>query len=572
MPHSLSCWKKSDKSRGTVTCPSACTCEREEVRCANSPAMKELPQLLPNNDTLRSLQMTRVNFTTLTPSSFLNLRHLTTLDLHNSLIANLSDGTFQNLPELQTLILRRNPLRQLTDQTFAGLEGLEVLDLSWNKFVELNNRWFQHLTGLKTLNLARNTIELIHGDAFFGLVNLQDLNLARNKVMTLSNTFLAPLTSLQSLTVDDNSIRVIDDDSFSAQSSLTRLSLTGNRDLRSVQANAFVSQSKVLALEELSLKGTHLMEVPVEMLKTLPALKTLDLSQTAISVVRGRSFSLQSNLLNLTLDSLPALTSIEAQAFEGLTRLETLVISNNELLSHVSWGVFRNLTHLRYLDLHNNKLETVRSGQADWGNIHIVDLRGNPLRCDCHTGWILSLLLNPTDNQSDPSADKSPGGQSDSAAADNTRPGLSGNFTCSITGTHMTQPDKAEVSTVAFTRQIRCHMPPDLHGKCLASLSAHQFRCPRAPAPRTRPPHEDRRMIVAVVAASITCFFLLTCGLMLKFRRRLCSTCSRQYRYRAHWNHGMNGSSPTADNGDIVDFETTHLEDFDSDIETSVRP
>ncbi|XP_076453719.1 uncharacterized protein LOC143288926 [Babylonia areolata] len=559
----------SSRSRGTSTCPQACTCGTEWVRCDSGLTMREIPRDLPHGDTLSSLTITRGNITSLNTSSFAHLPHLTALDLHNNGIEILANGTFRDLTQLHTLVLRRNFLKHLSDDTFLGLQDLRVLDLSWNCFAELHGRWFQPLTGLHVLDLARNVIELIENEAFVGLAQLQVLNLTRNRMMRVSHDYMAPLSALATLVLDDNSIRVIEGDSFSSQPALTRLSLTGNRDLRSVQAGAFVSRSQLLQLKELSLKGTHLTEVPVATLKSLPNLQTLDLSQTAIGTLRGRAFIAQRHLLNLTLDSLPELTTIEAHAFAGLTRLETLVISNNQLLSNVSWAVFRNLSSLRYLDLHNNGLETVRSGQADWQDIEVVDLRGNPLRCDCHAAWMLTLLEDG-DNES------AGGGNNTSPSS----PSLPANATCtedaSSTKAGGLPPPSggagdSAVSTAAFTRQVRCHMPPHLHARCLASLSAQQFRCPRrGPAPRAGSLHDDRRLTVALVSAGLTCLFLLVCGLTLKFRRRVCSLCRRQYRYRAHRSH-LNGSSPANDN-DIVDLETTQLEDFDSDVDTNVRP
>ena len=545
------------RSRGIVTCPSACTCSREVVQCENSRNMTEVPEILPSNDTLQSLLIARTGIRQINASAFRYLRQLRTLDLNNNNIETLADGVFRDLAVLESLVLRRNCLTELSGETFAGLGELRGLELSWNCFVELDNDWFQHLHNLEVLDLARNDIELIQDRAFAGLSSLKVLNLTRNKLITVSEKYFGPLNSLENLIIDDNAIRVIEDDAFSSLVALRQLSLTGNRKLKSLPSRAYGSSSGPFPLERLSLKGTHLAEVPVDILQILTNLKSLDLSQTAITAIKTASFSRLKNLLNLTIDAVPGLSRIEADAFTGLRGLEILVITNNRMLSNISVGVFRNLSSLRYLDLHRNKIETFHFGLADWSDIAVVDLRDNPLRCDCHVAWILALK-NDRYNASTP-PEKLTASTSGDASRDDVCNNKSGSGS----------PQPAELSTAAFTRQISCHMPQRLKGKCLASLQLEDFRCPSSAGEPRKRDSNDQRFKTGLVAASVTCAVLLTCGLFIKFRRRVCSVCRRQYRYKAHRDHGVNGGSPTTQ---IVELETTQLEDFDSDQDFSLRP
>ena len=548
------------RSRGTVTCPPACTCSAESVQCENSKNITEVPEVLPFNDTLQSLLIARTAIQHINVSAFRHLQHLRTLDLNNNNIDTLAnDGVFQGLALLESLVLRRNFLKEFSGETFAGLENLKVLELSWNRFVELDNNWFQYLRKLEVLDLARNDIEHIQEQAFVGLGNLKVLNLTRNKLITMSGSYFGPLTSLESLIVDDNAIKLIEDESFSALVSLKQLSLTGNRDLRTVQPRAFGSRSGSFPLERLSLKGTRLAEVPVEILRILTNLKNLDMSQTAITAIKTASFSRLTALLNLTIDSVPGLALIEAGAFSALGSLETLVITNNRMLINLTAGVFKSLSSLRYLDLHNNGLQTLSSDLADWHQIAIVDLRGNPLHCDCHAVWILTLKTASGYNASTP-----PDKLTASTAGGDSNPG---DDVCSNDSVPSKQR-QAEISTAAFVRQIACHMPARLHGKCLTSLPVEDFRCPSPEEPRKKDSN-DRRFQTGIVAASVTCLVLLCCALFLKFRRRVCSVCRRQYRYKTHRNQGVNGGSPTTQ---IVELETTQLEDFDSDQDFSLQP
>ncbi|KAK7089111.1 carboxypeptidase N subunit 2-like [Littorina saxatilis] len=543
-------------SRGTTTCPGDCTCSEESVTCTT------IPQSPPHNDANQSLIIKGANITRIWASAFSNFPQLQRLELNQDIIETLADGAFQELAALESLALNRNYLQELSNQTFRGLGKLKRLELSYNKFVELGEDWFGPLKDLKVLDLARNNINILHARSFSGLGSLNVLNLMNNNVMMVSGQYFAPLKALNILIMDENDIEVINNGSFSSLVALRRLTLTGNRLLRSVQDEAFVpdsgSGSRSFPLEELSLKGTELREVPVRTLSTLPELKNLDLSLTSISTVKKNSFSRQKNLVNLTIDYLGNLRTIESGAFLGLTSLQRLVISNNRNLSNIGAAVFRKLSSLKHLDLHNNGIETLRSGLADWNSIEVVDLRGNPIRCDCHASWILTLLRLDSYNTSAPPGKFSAAtGTKDNN--DNVRNDVCSNVSSS--------KPPAEVSTTYFTRHIVCHMPPRLHKKCLAALRPEEFCCATTAEPKKKD-DTDQRLKVGIIAASVACFFLVSCALFLKFRRRICSVCKRQYRYKAYRNRGMNGGSPSAE---IVELEVTQLEDFDSDIDTKIK-
>nr|KAG5686596.1 hypothetical protein BaRGS_019494 [Batillaria attramentaria] len=368
-----------------------------------------------------------------------------------------------------------------------------------------------------------------------------------------------PLVSLENLILEDCGVKIIPGKAFAPLVALKHLSLNGN-PLDTFKPMAFWNESdetpRVVPLEDLSLKGTQLKELPVEMMKNLTQLRNLDLSNTSIETVGNASFSKLHDLVKLTVDSCRSLKQIETGAFTGLNKLQNLVITNNKVLGEIGWGAFKNLSSLKVLDLSGNNVEIFGASMADWEDIGLADLRFNPIRCDCHTRWILQLLDDPQNVTFSPRGGPASLTSGDDPAA---APGV--RYTTSTT----------TITTSSLTRQINCTAPPSLQGKPLTSLSADDFRCPTSPVDRRRRNRNanEKRYKVGIIAASVTCFFLVSFALFVKFRKRIFSACRGQYRYKAYHSNGIKGGSPSAE---IMVLEDTQFEDLDSDAEvTKVR-
>ncbi|XP_076435821.1 uncharacterized protein LOC143275527 [Babylonia areolata] len=530
--------------------------EEEEVEEEVHPArtaggtttLTSLPRDLPDNDTLTSLTVTDMDIQRVTSTDFSHVHYLRTLVLTRNRLESVDDGAFQSLTGLDTLLMNDNYLREVSDDMFMGLVVLKRLDLSRNRLVELISRSFLPLKNLEVLNLAWNEIEHVEDDAFVGLYRLQTLLLTGNRLMAVNGNQFRPLYSLMNLMLDNCSIQVVEFHTFSPLTRLTRLSLAHNSRLSFLLAEAFVSDSRTM-LNVLSLRGTGLREVPVAALKTLTQLKNLDLSQTLIPVIRNDSFAHLDSLVNLTLDALPKLHKVDEEAFSGLSSLRYLTVSNNKLLSNISDGAFRNLSSLAYLDLANNNVETFPRGLADWRHVHTVDLRGNPLRCDCSAAWMLTVLHNhphhPTTSSSSSSSRSKAGSQRIRHRCDRTSATNLG--------------DKMYFTTETLTRMVACYSPPRLEGRCLLSLSEREM-C-------SGDPHEGTGSGVraGVLTAVVCCAVLLACVMLFTFRQRLCGVCRRRggYSYQMHRNREVDpGSRQSSSLVDVLEMESTQLEDF----------
>lgn len=539
----------------TTTCPSGCTCESIAVKCGQK-NITDIPADFPANDTVTHLTVSRTSLTRVAPR-FENLRELRTVDLNTNQIDEIAEGAFRNLSKLESLVLRRNNISVVTSVTFLGMPSLRHLDLSYNKLVQLVADCFQELTGLDSLDLTRNEIETIDKDAFAGLRNLKVLNLSHNMLPSIGGN-LSPLSNLETMLLDDNSIQVLCEDDLAPLVSLKTLSLDGNR-LMSIDMGAFGKlNDRGLHLETLSLRGTALSEVPVGVFQGVVYLKNLDLSKSEILAVHNETFSGLQRLVSLVLDNLPKLTYIAPRAFNDLASLQRLVITNNLGVSDLGAGMFRNLSSLRVLDLHGNAIRHFDQGLADWEAIDIIDLSQNPVECDCHAVWMLSLMDDPS-NETEALLVK--------------LASFNGNASSSSSGgnRHEIRFDP-ESSTKSKTETIECSDPLLLKGRLLTSLKPSDFRCDM-PVENTHPttssPSSDaaQRFKVGIIAASVACV-LLACGaVFVKFRRRICSFCRRQYRYQAYKGTNLNGQSHTLAD-DAVEMERTEMEDLDSLTET----
>lgn len=95
--------------------------------------------------TLRVLNLTCNNISSVLDHNFRGLVSLVELNLDDNVINNLPIGVFRHLSELRILTLKRNNIKELVPRVFSKLGKLQVLKISGNNIEELNPEVFKDI-------------------------------------------------------------------------------------------------------------------------------------------------------------------------------------------------------------------------------------------------------------------------------------------------------------------------------------------------------------------------------------------------------------------------------------------
>ena len=151
---------------------------------------------------------------------------------------------------------------------------------------------------------------------------LKYIALNSNRLSNLSSHWWSSSPHITMLLLDMNSITAIEAGTFSNLPHLQSLSIEGN-GLTAFSPNALANGDRSL-LEKLSLKQNKLQEVPSEMLKHLPNLLMLDLSQNLFRLIDLDDFKGLHKLQELHLNNLPNLEVIGKYSFSDLVNLHSI--------------------------------------------------------------------------------------------------------------------------------------------------------------------------------------------------------------------------------------------------------
>ncbi|XP_052003047.1 toll-like receptor 13 [Xyrauchen texanus] len=153
-----------------------------------------------------NLTITRCNLSEVTERSFQHLPNLNFLVLDYNHIVKIHKDAFINLSQLQTLNLSCNDISSL-HHVFHDLHNLTELFLGNNKLTNIDTLLFLNLTNLKTLDLRRNHLHnfSVLVQSIMHLSRLTKLDLSYNSLTTLHHSTRLP-QSLASLYLSDNKL------------------------------------------------------------------------------------------------------------------------------------------------------------------------------------------------------------------------------------------------------------------------------------------------------------------------------------------------------------------------------
>lgn len=490
-------------SQQTPLCAKNCHCDEQtlETVCRGSMLTAGVP-LFVNPSTKRLA----INYAQTAQFSTLDyIKNLETLDLAHNKITVIDFVHINSNGNLISLNASHNNISELKDSTvsavinklepgqsnpFVNFDSDELvpdkvkalrkakinvleLVLSHNHLTILKNFTFLRWVRLQSLDLSFNSLVVLEADSLFGLTKLKQLNLRGNhltqvpeQAFTSLTRSLNPISSsndqtiaqLKSLDLSENVLVSLEPKSFSALGQLQELYLE-TCSLQSVHEQAF---SDLTNLNLLSLSYNDLIDVPTNSFTTLSSLKRLILDSNHIQLLRANAFTNLFNLEELQINN-GSLRELQPGALSGLISLRWFSSAHNSHLTRVYPDLLDDVPRLVHLNLSTCALPSLpRETSLDDHPLSILDLRGNPLKCDCQLKWLTKCLarLNETIIAT--------------LAQGKTPPSLNGVAFQDHVKNHLTE---AKVANDLVN--ITCAVPPALAGKPVIDLPDKKLECIR---------------------------------------------------------------------------------------------
>ncbi|ALC39622.1 rk [Drosophila busckii] len=316
---------------------------------------------------LKRLSLQNCGLKSLAAHSFQGLTQLLSLQLNGNALVTLGN-CLSNLQKLRTLRLEGNLFYRIPTDALAGLRTLEALNLGSNLLTIINDEDFPRMPNLLLLLLKRNQIMKISAGAFKNLTALKVLELDDNLISSLPEG-LSKLTQLQELSITSNRLRWINDTELPR--SLQILDLRAN-PLSTITAGAFRGMSKLRklilsdvrtlrkfpeleachALEILKLDRAGIQEVPLNLCRQTPRLKSLELKTNSLKIIPNLSSCRDLRLLDLSSNQIETL---QGRPFYGLKQLHDLLLSYNRIKA-LPQDAFQGIPKLQLLDLEGNEI------------------------------------------------------------------------------------------------------------------------------------------------------------------------------------------------------------------------
>lgn len=367
-------------------CPPGCTCNNGDpsANCTGG-NLPLIPHIL--NPKLKILLFAHNKVKSIDKNQFEVYEHLRYVDMSSNEFDNLNDSEFHSLKELRTLILSENRIPRIQKVNFLRGNKLERLDLRKNLISQIEENAFANLTSLTELDLSQNRIKSLTPGMFRGLEKLLLLRLDDNELTKIPVKAITSLKLLASLHLSINGFGLIPSHAFMSMTSLLTLKLN-LCNVTKIEDGAFMSLAGLITLE---LSSNNLIEVPSSALQDTPKLEVLILDANPISSLKAHDFRHVRNLKLFSLSGSEELRSVHPDTFSENRDIKSISLNQNTHLSYVDTRMFRSMTKLEVLSLRGNSLGTVEDGLVSWYKLKQVDLRYNPLVCNCTMEWLREM-------------------------------------------------------------------------------------------------------------------------------------------------------------------------------------
>lgn len=331
---------------------------------------------------LKRLNLARNSLTEVEPGALRLLPSLEDLDLSgNPRLISLPQAPFAGLGKLTTLDLSNTGLTQLTPGLVVGLGGLLKVNFRNCKITDIQERSFSVLPQLESIDLSNNLITAIRSGSFDNVPSLKTLNLSKNKLSAFKgDAFRNPdnqSSVLEELNLSDNELTYLFPSSFNTHPQLMTLRVPGNR-FTFFPAELLAGLRR---LQTVDLSNNQLTSIDELEFASLPRLRDLNFANNKIEHISEAAFRNSSQIQFLDL-SHNKLSRLEERTFEGLYRL-TLNLASNQLTELPETIFERSKLHmLENINLQNNKFEMapLKALQRQYFFLTSVNLGNNKIR------------------------------------------------------------------------------------------------------------------------------------------------------------------------------------------------
>ncbi|XP_059195236.1 toll-like receptor 21 [Centropristis striata] len=243
-----------------------------------------------DNSNLLTLNLRNNRIDVIFDGTFHNLRNLIILDLGGNKIARFQQSALDGLNSLSKLYLDGNNLKKIdTSFYYAFQDTLTTLDLQSNMIDFLNKDRvnispFANLTKLSDLKLDSQRphgLTILPRTLFRGLHSLRSLYLTNNNIFYLAPESFDDLTGLRFLTLDNCCVGVtqLQPGVFKNLRNLTKLTIE-NMGIQNITKEVF---GNLTQLRTLQLNRNVMQDIDVDVLKSLPKLKYIDIRNIPLS-------------------------------------------------------------------------------------------------------------------------------------------------------------------------------------------------------------------------------------------------------------------------------------------------
>ncbi|KAL1110437.1 hypothetical protein AAG570_007968 [Ranatra chinensis] len=370
-------------------CPEGCECPENRYRCTSA----DITDFYPPPQT-KSLSYYSIPKHTLVSSDLLSQdsseSQLESISWRKSGIRKIDPKAFIKTPNLTRLDLSQNSLMNVDLHTLSPLKHLIKLNLTSNHLHLLPDNVFYAVRNLEELYLAQNRLKSVQSSLFFPLERLKKLDISKNDIKVLNDDMFKHNILLQTLYLNENKIEVVHNNSLRNLVKLEKLDLSENK-IKEAPEPLFID---LISLQYLNLSKNHLRTIPVGLLTKLSKLRTLDLSYNPIANISNNVFRHTLELEYIGLDNTKLIKL--GQQFFGLANLNTLSLRNNEKLREIHGYAFSSNKNLQHIDLSNNNLTTLPVSLTELPLLIYINLKGNPLTCDCSMHWFMKWAEKST--------------------------------------------------------------------------------------------------------------------------------------------------------------------------------